>query len=379
MSYNPETGLYTGYIYCIENTVNGKKYIGQTIQTIKKRWYEHVHKAKNSAGKNMAIAKAIIKYGKESFDIKPVHEITCETIEELHEELNKLEIDTISDYNTYIHTGYGYNICSGGYGGNGRTYKKITSYDMDGNKLHDFHRYNEVAMYYNICSSVISKICNGKQYNYNNQYVFRQDGEPFDKYPVIDPKYNYGIYQFDTDGNLIAKYNNLWQAYEATGIGFESLEIVDNPYVLRGGYWWSYGDKFNYSGFSLHERKVDVYDKETLKYIDTFNSIKKCGEYFNIPHSLIGANCRGIQKTCRNYIFRYHGDPLDKYDYKTKNRCSGPFGYKVNKYTKDGTFICTYDTLQKACKDMGLSFSGGIGACCRGDQKTAYGFKWKLL
>lgn len=37
MSLNKD-GTYTGYIYKIENLINGKCYIGQTTTTIEHRW-----------------------------------------------------------------------------------------------------------------------------------------------------------------------------------------------------------------------------------------------------------------------------------------------------------------------------------------------------
>ena len=50
------------YLYRITNIINNKKYIGIT-NNYKKRWSNH--RCGNS--KNMVIAKAIKKYGKENF------------------------------------------------------------------------------------------------------------------------------------------------------------------------------------------------------------------------------------------------------------------------------------------------------------------------
>lgn len=373
MSYDPETQKYTGYIYYIENLINHKAYIGQTTRTINIRWKEHVYRAKDDKTKNQPFANSICKYGEENFEVKTLHVVTEDSREKLQNKLDNLEIESIKKYNTYIYNGNGYNVASGGMGGNGRTYRKITSYDINGNKLYVFDRYNEAAIYYGITVTTVSKICNGERYNYNYELVFRQDDDSFDKYPVLDPKENYGVYQFDKDGNLIGRYRSLNYASTVTGIRFESNEIIGDPHTLRGGYWWSYEPIFKYEGMST-KRQVDAYDRTTLKYLGTYPSIVECAEEYNIERRLICATCQGIQKTAGNMIFRYHGDPLDKYDYKT-NRL-GPKSRHVNKYSKSGEFIDTFSSFKEAKDNVGAPFSSGISACCRGEQKTAYGFKW---
>jgi group I intron endonuclease len=69
-------------IYKITNNINNKVYIGQTIETIKKRWSRHTWKCtiKRNA---MAITNAIIKYGKENFIIEQID--IAKSIEELNE------------------------------------------------------------------------------------------------------------------------------------------------------------------------------------------------------------------------------------------------------------------------------------------------------
>ena len=65
---NNEVIKMTIGIYKIENLVNHKVYIGQSIH-IEKRWQEHCRPSADSA-----IAKAIRKYGKENFSFQILEE-----------------------------------------------------------------------------------------------------------------------------------------------------------------------------------------------------------------------------------------------------------------------------------------------------------------
>ena len=91
ISYNKETGMYEGYIYCIMNKVNGKKYIGQTIRTIKQRWGDHLRKQKYNKD-NQYLYTAMQKYGKENFSIQEIEIIKCESKDNLLQLLNEKEV-----------------------------------------------------------------------------------------------------------------------------------------------------------------------------------------------------------------------------------------------------------------------------------------------
>ena len=64
-----------GFIYKITNTINGKSYIWQTIQNVKERFYQHCATKCSKAVSNMAIHRAIKKYGKSNFTVEVIEEI----------------------------------------------------------------------------------------------------------------------------------------------------------------------------------------------------------------------------------------------------------------------------------------------------------------
>lgn len=95
------------FIYCIENTINGKKYVGQTIETLDKRFKKH--KSHANRGANTLLHKALRKYSPETFTISLLE--TCNSLEEM----NLKEIEWISKLNT-TNKNIGYNLTIGGRG-----------------------------------------------------------------------------------------------------------------------------------------------------------------------------------------------------------------------------------------------------------------------
>ena len=96
-----------GFIYKITNTINSKSYIGQTIQNVKERFYQHCVTKCSKAVSNMAIHRAIKKYGKSNFTVEVIEEVESTN-------LNDRERYWIRYYDSYNN---GYNSTEGGQDG----------------------------------------------------------------------------------------------------------------------------------------------------------------------------------------------------------------------------------------------------------------------
>jgi group I intron endonuclease len=105
-----------GIIYKYESPSRGI-YIGQTIQSIEKRNFQHINDTKN--GSNRIFHNAVRKYGIETFKCEILHTAFSK------EELNDLEIYYIEKYNSYYkNSSHGYNMTVGGEGANGYVFTK---------------------------------------------------------------------------------------------------------------------------------------------------------------------------------------------------------------------------------------------------------------
>lgn len=95
-----------GYIYVIENQVNNKKYVGQTIDPVE-RWRKH--KTDDIHNNNLVIGKAFLKYGIENFTFSIMEE--CED-----SKMSEREMYWINKLNTFIKSpnSNGYNMTRGG-------------------------------------------------------------------------------------------------------------------------------------------------------------------------------------------------------------------------------------------------------------------------
>ena len=202
-------------IYKITNLINGKVYIGQTIQNVQNRWRQHVQDAYENQ-KCLHLCSAIVKYGKENFSVEEIEKCSQELLDER-------EIYWIKEYNSQSE---GYNITAGGKGTN----REISQEELE-------HLWDQGLSTDEIAEKV----------NCTRQWV-RLRLKEYKKYDPDEGRARgakrmgkakgHCVQQYDNDGNFIKEYPSIKQATEETGINNISRSCKNG--MRAGGYYWKY-------------------------------------------------------------------------------------------------------------------------------------------
>jgi len=174
-----------GIIYTAINKVNGKQYIGKTIQKLSRRRDRHFYNSKQK--NNIPLYNAIRKYGIENFEWKIIASCIGNT-----KDLNNLEIQLIKQNQTMYPNGY--NITQGGDGwplgkpatgnrakgkpGTGRTEKgknnalnkPVVAIHILSNKKYHFFSALEAERQTKSSHGHIAACCKGKRHSHNGYY-----------------------------------------------------------------------------------------------------------------------------------------------------------------------------------------------------------------
>lgn len=207
-------GKHVGYIYKVTNNINGKIYIGQTRQSIERRWSQHITNSKLEQSHSL-LDMAIKKYGKDNFTIKCVEEIFMETKQRLIDELNTKEKEYIKIFNSSSKQG-NYNITDGGEKISPTCLIPIDQYSLDGKYIKTYPGMIDVSYELNItenCFANISACCNGRKVTAYG-YIWRYKGESFDKYRTTrrTTAVHFPIDIYDMHGNLLYQYDDCQDA-----------------------------------------------------------------------------------------------------------------------------------------------------------------------
>lgn len=206
-----------GYIYCITNLINNKRYVGKTTLSLDSRFKKHCQDSRKERCEKRPLYDAFNKYGIENFKIEELEYVEDNNL------LSEKEIFWIQELKSYGSSGY--NATKGG----------------DGKILYD---YNEIIELYNLgynCNQVSEKIgcCHDivqKVLKTHNITVRGGNGK------LID--------QFDKAGNFIQTFYSSFDAADwlvefgkAKNRHSASNHIIDccnNKSNSCSGYIWKY-------------------------------------------------------------------------------------------------------------------------------------------
>lgn len=369
MSYNKETGMYEGYIYCITNNVNDKQYVGQTRNDIATRWRGHKSNAKNSNGQKFAIHLAINKYGIENFSIRQIEKLKYSTLSELIEKLNETEKYYIEKYKTI--SPYGYNLTIGGEFGNIEDCKVVVQYDTFGNYISEYKSIVEAEIMTDGNHRAISACC--KHYlKTSGGFVWEYKGNQPRIYGNIKKESVYKIDQYSLDGKFIKTYEHANLIEEELGIIASNIRSACTGYskTASGFVWRKHGEPFD--KYETRER-IRFVGQNINQFDFEGNHICTYDEYTTLPdyvtnQSVVYECCRGKCKYAYGYIWTFGYDEPNLKDIPDSQK-------PLYKYDLDGNFIKKYKNVYEASEVLSIDKSGILN-CIQGRNNSTNGFMW---
>nr|DAM78930.1 MAG TPA: intron associated endonuclease [Caudoviricetes sp.] len=275
--------MRTYYIYKATNKINGKSYIGKTVD-YKTRVWQH---RRCYEKENCKFHDAIKKYGFESFEWDILEICNNES------DACNLEIHYIELYNSYRD---GYNENKGGVGGHNA--RSIVCLTLDGEYVKRYDSAAEAELKDGFCNSSVLLCCKNKQRACQNHlFMFEDDylKNGARKYEKPDRTNMKRVVQCDSNGNFINKFESVKEAAEKTGSNRTTISgVLSKKYKTANGYIFVYEEDFPIKDLSIYQKKKKG---KRVAQVDT-----KSGDIINVYDRMadagkaLGVNYKGIQK-----------------------------------------------------------------------------------
>lgn len=208
------------FIYKVTNKIDQKIYIGATTATLEARKNDHISKSKGA--KKTKFQEAIGTFGPDAFTWEIIDSTT--TIDDLASK----ERFYIDKYNSKDD---GYNEDVGG-----GFKKKVYKFDEIYGLIGIYPSLSVAALTVFGKKNSVSNTCLGQNKSYRGYYwSYKEDFQ----FPLDDRKK--AVIQYNLEGDLIAKFDSVAQACEASGLSKSSISRVCRyERKQAGGYCWKY-------------------------------------------------------------------------------------------------------------------------------------------
>ena len=277
-------------IYRIENLINHKSYIGQSVD-IYERWRDHKWALNNKKHNNTHLVRSWHKYGADNFQFTIVEQ--CD-----ESQLNGREIYWVAYYDAYYH---GYNQTKGGDGCLGKVWtdeerenisRAVLQIDLSGNVIQRFINIDDAETQTSIdhrqiwnCANkhYTSMMRNGKVYAKASKtaggyiWVYEDDMSNFDLSWYQSNSPSYKTYQYDMHWNLV----KIWPSAEAVTYGGYGPTVVRS--VCQGKFMTAYGYLWSYEVDDLDEYIIWFKEHFDVKYIGQYTLDNELVKVWNTP------------------------------------------------------------------------------------------------
>lgn len=128
-------------------------------------------------------------------------------------------------------------------------------------------------------------------------------------------------------------YDSMGKASKSTGVSIASISIAcKNENRKPGGYKWSYRDNCDQisNGFSKKIKAIKIVKEE--RFVNCFESVERAAESLGVHPTSIFSCCKGRNKTCKGYIWKYEDNSKDEVvDVSSWKEIPGYFNYRLSK------------------------------------------------
>lgn len=188
-------------------------------------------------------------------------------------------------------------------------YNNVFQYNIDGTFIREWKCASDASSELGVDVSNISRCCNNITKT-SNGYIWRYEKDVQDKNDICIENEKPKIFQYNKNGEYVAKFNSVREAFELTGIKKTGIRgCLSGRLKSSGGYMWSYNnnqqiDSLFTDYYNGIKKGVIMLDNHS-NYIKEFASIADASCETKIDRASIGRCCTGKSITAGGYKWAY--------------------------------------------------------------------------